>query len=124
MGVLRKAIGFGLPTGRVGMAIWAYRQRHEIAGWAGWAAKSAPRLVGGDTKDLLVEGRLRARLTANGTTRNVDGLRVEVQDGVAVLSGMVPPDVHDAVVEIATNTAGVERVRDDLVDAGRRRARR
>lgn len=124
MGIIGKAVRFGLPTGRVGMALWAWNQRHEIAGWAGWVAKSAPRLVAGDTADLAVEGRLRARLTANGRTRNVDGLRVEVQDGVAVLSGMVPPDAHDAAVEIATNTSGVVRVRDDLVDAGRRRSRR
>lgn len=124
MGVLRKAVGFGLPTGRIGMAMWAYQNRHEIAGWGGWAAKSAPRLLAGDTGDLLVEGRLRARLTGNRLTRNVDGLHVEVQDGVAILSGMVPAEVHDAAVEIATNTSGVQRVRDDLADSGRRRSRR
>lgn len=124
MSILGKAVRFGLPTSRVGMAIWAWNQRHEIAGWAGWVAKSAPRLVAGDTADLAVEGRLRARLTGNRRTRNVDGLRVEVQDGVAILSGMVPPEVHDAAVEVASNTAGVLRVRDELVDTGRRRGSR
>lgn len=123
MGIVRKAIGFGLPTGRVAMAAWGWRHRHEISGWAQWAAKSAPRLAAGDTADLLVEGRLKARLTANSRTRNVDGLRVEVQDGVAVLSGTVPADVHDAAFEIASNTSGVKRVRDELVDSGRRRRR-
>ena len=124
MGLIRKTVGLGLPTGRTALAYWGWKHRHEIAGWAGWAARSAPRLIAGDTADLLVEGRLRARLTANRVTRNVDGLRVEVQDGVAVLSGMVFPDVHDAVVAIASNTSGVVRVRDDLVDIGRHKARR
>jgi osmotically-inducible protein OsmY len=123
MGALRKVVRLGLPTGRVGMALWGWQHRHEIAGWAGWAARSAPRLAAGDTGDLLVEGRLRARLTANKRTRNVDGLRVQVQDGVAHLSGMVSPEVHDAALEIATNTAGVVRVRDEITEPGRRRAR-
>jgi osmotically-inducible protein OsmY len=124
VGIVRRAIGLGLPTGRIAMAAWGWRHRHEVAGWAQWAARSAPRLAAGDTSDLLVEGRLKARLTANGRTRDVDGLRVEVQDGVARLWGTVPADVHDAAFEIASNTTGVKRVRDELVDAGRRRSRR
>jgi osmotically-inducible protein OsmY len=124
VGVIRKAVRLGLPTSRVAMAAWGWRHRHEIAGWAGWAARSAPRLVAGDTADLLLEGRLRARLTADRRTRDVDGLQVEVQDGVAHLSGMVDERVHDAAVEVAANTKGVVRVRDDLADRGRRRSRR
>lgn len=123
MGIIRKAIGFGLPTSRAAMALWAWRHRHEIAGWAQWTARSAPRLAAGDTEDLLVEGRLRMRLTGDRRTRDVEGMQVEVQDGVAILRGAVPAAVHDAAVEVATNTKGVERVRDELSDLGRRSRR-
>lgn len=120
MGLLRTAVRGALPMSRVGAAMWAWRHRAEIGGWAGYVARSAPRVVAGDTGDVVVEGRLRGRLTADRRTRNVDGLHVTVEDGVAVLSGMVPTDVHDAVVAIATNTTGVTRVRDELVEPGRR----
>jgi osmotically-inducible protein OsmY len=70
---------------------------------------------------VLAEGRLRARLAADRRTRNVDGLRVEVHDGVATLRGMVPAEAHDAAVAIATNSAGVTRVRDELTEPRRRR---
>jgi osmotically-inducible protein OsmY len=108
---------------RVGAAMWAWRHRSEIGGWAGYVARSAPRVVAGDTTDVVVEGRLRARLTADRRTRNVDGLHVAVEDGVAVLTGMVPPEAHDAAVAIATNTTGVTRVRDELTEPSRRRRR-
>lgn len=125
MGLLRTAVKGAFPLSRVGVAMWAWRHRSEIGGWAGYVAKSAPRLVAGDNADVLAEGRLRARLTGDRRTRNVAGLRVEVEHGVAVLRGMVDPDVHDAVVAIATNTAGVTRVRDELTEPtrGRRRTR-
>ena len=125
MGLLRTAVKGAFPLSRVGVAMWAWRHRSEIGGWAGYVAKSAPRLVAGDNADVLAEGRLRARLTGDRRTRNVDGLRVEVENGVAVLRGMVDPAVHDAVVAIATNTAGVTRVRDELTEPtrGRRRTR-
>lgn len=123
MGFLRTAVRGALPMSRVGAAMWAWRHRSEIGGWAGYVARSAPRVVAGDTADVLVEGRLRARLTADRRTRDVDGLRVAVVDGVAVLTGTVPPDAHDAAVAIAANTTGVVRVRDELAEPTRRRRR-
>ena len=123
MGILRTAVRGALPMSRVGAAMWAWRHRSEIGGWAGYVARSAPRVVAGDTTDVVVEGRLRARLTADRRTRNVDGLHVTVEDGVAVLRGMVPPEAHDAAVAIATNTTGVVRVRDELTEPSRRRRR-
>ena len=125
MGLVGTAVKGAFPLSRVGVAMWAWRHRSEIGGWAGYAAKSAPRLVAGNRDDVLAEGRLRARLTGDRRTRNVDGLHVEVEGGVAVLRGMVPPEVHDAVLAIATNTAGITRVRDELTEPtrGRRRTR-
>jgi len=121
MGIVRTAIRGAVPVSRAGAALWAWRHRAEIAGWAGYAVRSAPRLVAGDSGDVLVEGRLRARLTADKRTRNVDGLRIEVDDGVATLRGLVPAEAHDAAVAIATNTTGVQRVRDELQEPARRR---
>jgi osmotically-inducible protein OsmY len=123
MGLLRRVVRDAIPVSRVGVALWGWRHRNEIGSWLGYAARSAPRLVGGDTEAVLVEGRLRARLTADKRTRDVDGLRVEVADGVATLRGVVPSEVHDAAVAIATNTTGVQRVRDELVEPSRRRRR-
>ena len=121
MGILRAVVRDRIPLSGAGLAFWGWRHRHEIGGWVGYAARSAPRVVAGATSDVVVEGRLRARLTADRRTRNVDGLHVEVDDGVAVLSGMVAPEVHDAAVAIATNTTGVRRVRDELAEPVRRR---
>ena len=108
---------------RAGAALWAWQHRKEITGWAGWAASSAPRLLAGDTRDLVTEGRLRARLAGDGRTRSVldghGGLEIEVREGVAVLRGRLAPAAHDLVVDVATGTSGVQRVRDEITDPGR-----
>jgi osmotically-inducible protein OsmY len=121
MGLIRGVVRNALPVSRVGVAVWGWRHRNEIGSWVSYAARSAPRLVTGGHDAVLVEGRLRARLTADKRTRNVDGLQVEVVDGVATLRGMVPSEAHDAAVAIATNTTGIHRVRDELVEPARRR---
>jgi osmotically-inducible protein OsmY len=123
MGLLRGAVRGALPATRVGMALWGWRHRNEIGSWITYAAKAAPRVASGDHEAVLAEGRLRARLTGDKRTRNVDGLRVEVLDGVATLRGMVSTEAHDAAIAIATNTPGVHRVRDELVEPARRRRR-
>lgn len=120
VGLLRSSFRRALPFSRVGAALWAWRHRDEIAGWAGWVARSAPRLVAGDTRDVVAEGRLRARLTGDPRTREALDLRVEVVDGVAVLNGEVGAEAHDAAVGIATNANGVQRVRDNLRERGGR----
>jgi hypothetical protein len=123
MGVMKTVAKGAFPLSRVGVAMWAWRHRGEIGGWAQYAARSAPRVAAGDTADVLAEGRLRARLTADRRTRNVDGLSVEVQDGVAVLRGMVPAEAHDAALAVATNTTGITRVRDEMTEPRGRRSR-
>ncbi len=123
MGLIRKMIPVAFPLSRAGVALWAWRHRDEVTGWAGYAARSVPRLVEGRTGDVLAEGRLRARLSSNRMTRNADGLRVEVDGGVATLRGAVAPDERDAALAIATNISGVSRVRDEMEETGRRRSR-
>lgn len=121
MRLLRSSLRRALPVSRVGAALWAWQHREEIAGWAGWAIRSAPRVVAGNQRDVLAEGRLRARISGDPRTRRVDGVEMEVVDGVALLGGTAAPEVHDAVVELATGTTGVVRVRDEISERGARR---
>jgi osmotically-inducible protein OsmY len=108
-----------VPVSRVGMAWWAWRNRTQLMDWAGFATRSVPRLQGEERGDVITEARLRARLTNDPRTRGAEGLRVDVSDGVATLSGVVSPEVHDAVLAVATDTRGVHRVRDTLREKGR-----
>ncbi len=118
MGILSSTFRRTLPLSRAGAALWAWQHRREITGWAGWVAGSAPRLLAGDTRDVVTEGRLRARLAGDGRTRAaLSGLEVEVREGVAVLRGRLAPEAHDLVVDVATGTNGVQRVRDEITDA-------
>ncbi len=127
VGILRSTFRRALPFSRVGAALWAWQHRDQITGWAGWASRSAPRLVAGDTRDVVAEGRLRARLAGDARTRAAldvrgkEGLQVEVREGVAVLSGRLAPEAHDLVIEVATGTGGVKRVRDEIADSDKRR---
>jgi hypothetical protein len=108
-----------VPVSRGALALWAWRNRNELLDWAGFATRSVPRLQGEERGDVITEARLRAKLTNDPRTRGATGLRVDVSDGVATLTGVVPAEVHDAALAIATDTRGVHRVRDSLRDRGR-----
>ncbi|CAN5481721.1 hypothetical protein BH18ACT1_BH18ACT1_07560 [soil metagenome] len=120
--LLRRVLPFAFPIIRAGAALWAWNHRDQVLDWAGFAARSVPKLQGEERADVILEGRLRARLAGDPRTRCADGLRVSVADGAATLSGLVEPGVHDAALAIAADTKGVVRVRDDLQDTGRRRS--
>lgn len=119
-----------MPVSRAGAALWAWQHRDQITGWAGWVARSAPRLVSGDTRDVVAEGRLRVRLAGDVRTRAAldqpgrDRLQVEVRQGVAVLGGRLDTEVHDLVLELATADRTIQRVRDEIHPVERRRSRR
>jgi hypothetical protein len=59
-------------------------------------------------------------MTRDPRTRNVRGLDVVVEDGVAHLEGTVPTDVRDAAREVAERNARGTRVRDGLTSPRRR----
>jgi osmotically-inducible protein OsmY len=120
MGAIRRAAGLASPFNRAAVAMWAWHHRGEITGWAGYVTRSAPRLLAGDTGDVLAEGRLRAKLTADSRTRDVSGLDVSVHDGVAHLKGVLDEHVADAAREIASATTGVRRVRDEMTTRKKR----
>jgi hypothetical protein len=119
--MIRRLIKTAVPVSRLGMAMWAWHNRDEILGWAGFVTTAVPKIVEGNRSDVLAEARLRARLTADGRTRGADGLRIAVHDGVATLSGVVDPAVHDVALDLATSTAGIRKVRDDLAHPAKRR---
>jgi hypothetical protein len=110
-----------LPVSRVGMAMWAWHNRDEVLSWAGFVAGAVPKLAEGGASDVMTEARLRARLTGDARTRGASGLRVSVRDGVATLSGVVDPAVHDVALDLATATSGITKVRDELAHPRRRK---
>ena len=112
--MIRRLVKTALPVSRVGAALFLWRNHDEILKWAGFVGSAVPQLAEGHAGDVIAEARLRARLTADARTRGADGLRVQVRDGVATLSGVVDPDVHDVALDLASSSSGVTRVRDDL----------
>ena len=100
-----------LPVSRATVAMWLWRHRNEILGWAEFAAKAGRRLVAGEIDDVVTEARLRMALTGDARTRDVRALGLDVRGGVATLSGLVDRDVHDAALDIATRNRQVRRVR-------------
>jgi hypothetical protein len=113
-----------LPISGSALALWAWRNRDEMVEWAGFGVRAAQKLVAGDTSDVATEARLRASLNGDRRTRHAPGLRIEVRDSVAYLSGVVDEDVRDVALKIAKRTSGIERVDDDKLDEVRRRSKR
>jgi len=114
------------PFTTVSGALWfALRHRQPLLDWAGWTARSVPRLVDGEHRDLLAEARLRARLRTDVRTSQAD-LEVKVEDGRALLWGTVEPTVAAAAADLALRASGVDTIRDEMqvLPAPRRRGLR
>ena len=102
------------PFTTVSGALWfALRHRQPLLDWAGWTARSVPRLIDGEHRDLLAEARLRARLRTDVRTAQGD-LDVKVEDGRALLWGTVDPTVAAAAADLALRASGVDSLRDEL----------
>jgi osmotically-inducible protein OsmY len=109
-----------LPLSGSAIALWAWRNRDDVVDWAAFGVRSAQSLVAGNKEDVATEARLRIALHGDRRTRRAPGLEVMVRDGVAVLKGIVDPDVRDVAVKLAERTEGVKKV-DDRMDEIRRR---
>jgi osmotically-inducible protein OsmY len=105
-----------LPLSGSALALWAWRNRDDVVDWAAFGVRSAQSLVNGNTDDVKAEARLRMALAKDRRTRHAPGLEVVVRDGVAVLNGIVDPEVHDVAVKIAERTEGIRKVDDRLED--------
>ncbi|HEY3095968.1 MAG TPA: BON domain-containing protein [Acidimicrobiia bacterium] len=119
MGLMSRLKGY-LPLSGSALALWAWRNRDDVVDWAAFGVRSAQSLVSGNTDDVKAEGRLRMALAKDRRTRHAPGLEVVVRDGVAVLKGIVNPEVHDVAVKIAERAEGIEKVEDRLEDVRRR----
>jgi hypothetical protein len=119
LSVIRRLVKTAVPVSRVTVALWAWRNRDELLRWAGFVAGIPADILDGRPDDVITEAKLRTRLTADSRTRGAEGLRVSVTDGVATLSGVVDPEVHDVALDLASATSGVKRVRDELTHPGR-----
>ena len=109
-----------LPLSGSAIALWAWRNRDDVIDWAAFGVRSAQSLVTGNTDDVATEARLRMAIHGDRRTRRAPGLEVVVRDHVAVLKGIVDPEVRDVAVKLAERTEGVEKV-DDRMDEVRRR---
>jgi osmotically-inducible protein OsmY len=98
-----------LPLSGSAIALWAWRNREDVVDWAAFGVRSAQGLVSGNTDDVAAEARLRMALQRDRRTRRAAG-----RDGVAVLRGIVDPEVRDVAVKLAERTEGVEKVDDRL----------
>jgi osmotically-inducible protein OsmY len=110
-----------LPLSGSALALWAWNNRDDVIDWAAFGVRSAQGLVTGNTEDVAAEARLRMALHGDRRTRRAPGLEVFVHDGVAVLKGIVDPEVRDVAVRLAERTEGVRKV-DDRMDEIRRHA--
>jgi osmotically-inducible protein OsmY len=104
-----------LPLSGSAIALWVWRNRDDVVDWAAFGVRSAQSLVSGNTDDVAAEARLRMALHGDRRTRRAPGLEVVVRDGVAVLKGIVDPEVRDVAVKLAEHTQGVRKV-DDRTD--------
>jgi osmotically-inducible protein OsmY len=109
-----------LPLSGSAIALWAWRNRDDVIDWAAFGVRSAQGLVSGNREDIATEARLRIALQGDRRTRRAPGLEVIVRDGVAILKGIVDPEVRDVAVKLAERTEGVHKV-DDRLDEVRRR---
>ena len=110
-----------LPLSGSALALWAWQKRDHVIDWTAFGIRSTQNLVNGNTDDPKAEARLRMALVRNPRVRGAPGLEVVVRDGIAVLKGVVDPQVHDAAVKLAGRTHGIKKV-DDRLDVVRGRA--
>ena len=103
-----------LPISRTALAWWAWQNRDLLVSWAGFGARAAAQVASGSRDDTTAEARLRMALTRHPVTRAAGGLRVEVHDGVAELSGTATREASDLAVRLAGDTRGVRRVRNHV----------
>ena len=119
---MRRLLRISAPT----LAAFAWRNRDELLEWAqfGLRAVQAALPGGADLEDVKTEARLRYALGMDRRTRRAEGLHVEVFDGIALLHGVVRPEVFDVAPRIAEGVAGVRMVDNRLRESGRRGWRR
>src|SRR5688572_6526548 len=105
---IRRLLRLSLPA----LLAFMWRNRDEVLEWAGFGVRAVQAaLPGGESfEDVKTEARLRYALGMDKRTRRADGLHVEVFDGIALLHGVVRPEVYEVAPEIAQSVPGVRLV--------------
>ena len=103
------------------IAAFAWQNRDEVFEWAGFAVRTVQAAMPGgtDMQDVKAEMKLRYALANDRRTRRADGLHVEVFDGIALLHGVVSPEVYDVAPLIAEGVPGIRMI-DNRLRATRR----
>jgi hypothetical protein len=95
-----------IPVTRTTAVLWAWKNRHELGRWAGFAWRALT--PGGESReDVVAEARLRAALARDERTRGLRTLVVRVAGATATLDGRMSPPLHDLVYSFADGTRGV-----------------
>ena len=88
---MRKLLGSFFPVTRLGLLLWAWRNRASVLDWAAFALRVVQAAVAGEgVDDAKAEFRLRANLARDRRTRGAL-VAVSVERGVATLTGRVTP---------------------------------
>jgi hypothetical protein len=103
------------------IAAFAWRNRDELFEWAQFGLRAVQSALpgGANMEDVKTEARLRYALANDKRTRRASGLHVEVFDGIALLRGVVSPDVFDVAPLIAEGVSGVRLVDNRLKEVRR-----
>ncbi|HEX7165672.1 MAG TPA: BON domain-containing protein [Acidimicrobiales bacterium] len=118
---MRRLLTGLLPTSRIGMALWAWRNRYRVLDWFSFALRALSGTIAGNgTSDAEAELRLRVALARDSMTRGT-AVDVRVENGVATLTGRVSPEVHARMQDKAVAIPGIRRVDDRLVNVSPRK---
>src|SRR5688572_22014711 len=112
-----------LPTSRIGLALFAWRNRYKFLDWLGFGLRAVDAAArGAGTADARAELRLRGALARDPATRKL-AIDVKVERGVATLTGQVTPEIHARVQDKAAAVPGITRIDDRLVNVSVRNRR-
>lgn len=118
---MRRLLRNLLPTSRIGLALFAWRNRYKLLDWLGFGLRAVGGAASGKgTADARAEFRLRAALARDPMTRSL-AIDTEVHDGVLTMTGKVSPEVHARIQDKAIAVPGITRINDRLVNVSPRR---
>ncbi|HVM07679.1 MAG TPA: BON domain-containing protein [Acidimicrobiales bacterium] len=118
---MRRLLRNLLPTSKIGLALWGWRNRYKVLDWATFGLRAAGDVAGGKgADDAKAELRLRAALARDPMTRGL-AIEVRVENGVATLTGRVTPEIHARIQDKAVAVPGITRINDRLVNVSQRK---
>jgi len=98
--------------GWTAIGLWAWRNRHQIAGFGSLAATAPGRVLRHDYRDVATEARVRTHLAADPTGRQIHDARlVGIESGEAVIDGDPASPDYAALAQLVARYPGVRSVR-------------